>query len=168
MTLTVVRADTGGWIFSWSAGTPPYSIWLDGILLTKTTDLTYNFTTSGYDDVPPDLEVLDSTEDAGNELYSPYLLFQWRGIIDSLGYVVQKYISGEWVDQGTLTENGKGYYTWQTEAQDDGASLSYRVLAVAANGTSGSSINFQVTMVRNPIHPTVSLHISTSGNLVVS
>lgn len=167
-TPTVVLSSTGGWDFSWPAGTPPYQVWSDGVLLETTTEESYHCSLPGYEETPPDVEVVDSTEVAESSLYPPYLLLQWRGVQGAMGYSIQQYLDSEWADVGTLTESGRGYYSWSTPPQDDGDNLVYRVLAISLNGGLGVPIGFQVTMVRNPAHPAVTLEIESTGNLVVS
>lgn len=165
---TIVRAEDGGWDFSWSVGTPPYAIWLDGILLDTVEDEEYEFRLPNYDDVPPDLEILNDGEDSEGGEFPPYVYVQWRGLQNAAGYVVEELVDAVWVTRVTVQETGKGYYRWRSPAHEDEETIQYRVVAVDILGNAGTPIAFTIDIARNPAHPNVTVDIDSNGDVVVS
>lgn len=163
--LSVTRNAQGEWVFTWT-GNPLFEIWLDGYLLTTQASTTYTYTGGVYVDDAPPLEVIEVGVTAENFLYPPFVKLQWRGIQAADSYVVQLFDSG-WIDVGTITEDGRGYYTWDSQPEDDATLHSYRVLGVTVNAE-GTPIAYDIPLVRNPAPPDVDLEIDSNGDLVVS
>ncbi len=172
----VTRRADGGWHFTWDAegsADLPYAIWLDGVLLKQTSDNLYDFTQGGYEEVPPDIEIVNGASGtvAENYLYPPYVLLQWRGLLLAAGYVVERHTgssSDPWVTVGNILERGSGYYSWRSPALEDMEQVAYRVSALDFGGGVGAPITFHITVCRNPIHPDVDLDVSSAGDIVVS
>lgn len=165
---TVSRMNNGGWLFTWDPGTPPYSIWLDGLQLEDDlTDEEFEFNRPGYDSAPPDLEILNDGDASESEASPPFAFLQWRGITSISGYVVEQFIGAVWTRVQTITEQGRGYYSWRSRPLPDGVSTQFRVKALSLTGNAGAAIPFTMETVRNPAAPLVSLAV-VAGDLVVS
>lgn len=163
---TVARRTDGGWDFTWSGGTPPYAIWLDGELQETTTLPAWSSTLANYEDVPPDVEILSAGDDSQNEELPPYQLLQWRGNQNADVYLVSQFIDSAWVVVQTINEVGLGYYQWPSPPQPDGVLVQYRIQASDNQGNTGSPLSFSVEVCRNPIHPSTTATI-VAGNLVI-
>ena len=167
LTPTVTKIAAGGWRLAWSGGTPPYSLWVDGREVLTTSDTTADLELGGYELTPPDVEVLSSGEVGEQATHPPYARIQWRGNTGALGYRVQELVGTAWVDRGLLIEDGRGYYTWESEVLEDGSPASFRVHAIDPAGNEGSALTFQLDVIRNPATPAVGLEL-TGGDVVVS
>lgn len=165
---TIVKRVDGGWSFTWPEQGVDYHIWLDGELLETVTTPSYEFTFPDYD-VPPDLEIVPDGVLAENEQYPPYVILQWRGIVDEIvaAYIVEQFVGAAWVTQATVMETKEGYYSWQSPPLTDNTTELYRVSAVDVIGNAGTPIAFTFDVIRNPEHPEVTITI-TGGNVVVS
>lgn len=168
---SVALQKDGSWLFSWEAGTPPYQIWLNGVLIASPTTNSYVFALPGYETLPPDLEILNAGDFSDSENYPPFVLLQWRGVQGCAGYVVQQATglsANPWANVGWRREDRSGYYQWQSQALPDDAIAEFRVLPVDLAGNQGTEIDFTLTVVRTPPHPSVALSINSSGAIVVS
>lgn len=165
----VTRRDDGGWAFTWSPGTPPYAIWLDGLLIATVSTEAVDVLRPNYATAPPDIEVVDSASDsqAESELYPPYMLLQWRGVQNAAGYIVEKFNGSAWVAQNTIRETGQGYYSYRTAPLQDEEAAQFRVKAVDLRSNAGTPVTFSFEVVRNPAHPAVEVEI-VAGDVVVS
>jgi hypothetical protein len=159
--------EDGGWLFEWSPGTSPYSIWLDGGLLDTAETESYECRLPNYEDSPPDLEILSDGATAENSLYPPRYRLQWRGLQGAAAYVIERYEGSEWITKATIAETLKGSYSWLTPALEDEASEQWRVSASDIAGNVGTPITFTFTVVRNPGAPAVVFSIDSSGDVVV-
>jgi len=166
---TVIQNADGSWTFTWAAGTSPYQVWLDGVLLlSNITDLTYTYALAGYESTPPPIEILNDGDAIENSLYSPILLLQWRGLVNAKAYSIERYVSGVWVPSGTASENGSGYYQFQTPALTEASEAQWRVTAVDQYGNTGTPLTFTKVIVRNPAPPAVDISYSSTGDVVVT
>lgn len=161
---TIARLDSGGWRFTWSGGSAPYSIWLDGELIATTTTAAYDFERSGYETTPPPLEILGSGASSQGEAYPPFLELQWRGLQGAHGYLVEQWNGSAWAEKGVVDEDGSGHCYWTTQAQSDGSSAQFRVTAINRDGSGGAALSFTMSIVRNPAPPSVS--ITLAGGVV--
>lgn len=162
---TVTRNGDGSWGFTWSPGTPPYSVWLDGILLGTVSTEAYTAELPNYETVPPALEIVSTGSSAGNSLYPPRVILQWRGITTSAGYLVEQFVSSSWVQRVNVSESGRGYYDWLSGPQDDGSTGQFRVTAFDLRGNGGTPLAFSLIICRNPAPPAAT--IGYSGTHVV-
>ncbi len=168
---TVSQNTDGSWAFSWTAGTGPYQVWLDGLLIASPTVNSYTFRQPGYDTVPPELEILDAADTAENLLYPPYVLLQWRGIQGVSGYVIEIYTGASgapWQFVNTVKESRRGYYSWKSPPLVDDTVVQYRVSAIDLIGNQGPPIAFSIPVSCHPKAPSVSVTIDLSGDIVVS
>lgn len=166
---TPTRQEDGSWAFTWPAGTSPYSVWLDGIRVASgLTTESYQHSDPDYIDTPPPLEVLEDGDTAENYLYPPIVRLQWRGDQNAAGYIVEQYISDEWVRVAQVIEDRKGYYLWTSEALTDDAVHQFRVYAVSLQGGETTPISFGIEIARNPAPPSVSYSVDTAGDIVVA
>jgi hypothetical protein len=164
---TATRNEDGSWAFTWSAGTAPYSIWLDGRQLESSLATeAYTYDGGEYDETAPPIEILNDGETAENYTYPPRVRVQWRGLLGATTYIVQAN-EGGWVDLDEFTEDGSGYYQWESEALADATTHQHRVLALGEGGAEGTPIAFSVDLVRNPAPPSVVLDI-VAGDVQVA
>jgi hypothetical protein len=108
---------------------------------------------------------------AQNEMYSPRVTIQWRGIQRSDSYVVERLTgsgsSAVWEERRHINETGRGYYSFLSDPLEDAASHQFRVIALDYVGNESDPISFTMFMVRNPAPPVVSVSINSSGDLEV-
>ncbi len=165
---TVARNGDGSWTFTWAAGTTPYSIWLDGRLLTSSlTTESYTVSDTDYEDEAPPLEVLNSGDASENQTYPPRAVIQWRGLAGAAEYSVEK-LSGSWTELAQVEEDGSGYYRWESDPETDSTTVQYRVTAYSLSGASGTPLTFSIFFVRNPAPPSIAVSIDSSGDLAVA
>ena len=164
---TVVKQSDGSWLYTWTAGSPEYRIYLDGVLIDTTSAQEYEFYGAGYDNTPPPIEITSSGITAETELYRAVAVLQWRYVDGAFEYWVQKYTGGAWVQQSRIPEIGAGYYKFVTPIQDDCTETSWRVLAVDENGIEGDAVIFTFTLARNPDEPDITMSYD-SGTLTIA
>ena len=172
---TVEQLVDGSWFFTWPVSEPPYQLWLDGYLIATVDDEEYTFVSGAtdYEDVPPDIEIVDSASNAptpGNLKYPPFIRIQWRGTPAAYCYLIQHYEGSQWVTVHTrvIGSTDQGYYNFTSPALMDGVSHQYRVVPADILGNLGTPIAFTVALCRHPLHPTVEFSVSSAGNIVVS
>lgn len=165
---TVVRRDDGGWDFTWTPGTSPYSIWLDGRLKTTVIDEAYSFTDPGYEDSPPPLEIVSDGDVAENSLFPPFLTLQWQRVAAAEAYIIERYNGATWEEVGEVTQTSNTYLQWVSPALEDGTTVQYRVKAVDLRGNAGTPITFSIEVCRNPAPPEVTYTIDSNGDVLVT
>lgn len=171
ITPTVSRNADSSWHFTWTGGSAPWSIWLDGRLLETVTTPVYDFTMPGYPDEPPDLEILNQGVVGKNQLYPPFVIIQWRGVQGVLGYIVELYngsSASPWSRVADAMEVRKGYYQWTSQALADDTIPQYRVSTIDLNGNKGTPIVFTVHICCPPKHPEVVASVGSSGAITIS
>lgn len=163
------RNPDGSWSFTWPASTPPYSIWLDGVVLDEVDVEAFTFSDHKYVSAPPAIEVVDAVSSAQSQLYPPRVTIQWRGSKEAAGYVIEQWNGSSWVEQVAYNESGRGeYMSWTSFAQADGSTPQLRVRARDLRGNLGAPlVPIKITIARNPAPPAVSYAI-TAGAVVVS
>lgn len=165
---TVTRMDDSGWHFAWLPGVPPYQIYLDGILLDTVSDEEYSFSLPNYEEVPPELEILNAGDVSDGAKYPPYVNVQWRGLYNAINYTVEQYVDGNWEVEANVTENGSGYYHWQSPPLEDATTQQFRVTAQDLIGNQGTPVAFAIDVCRHPLAPRIVVGFSSSGDLVVA
>lgn len=164
---TIERDAGGGWLVTWSPGTAPYSVWLDGILLGTTDEEEYLIEDPDYDDVAPAVEVLNDGEVGESETYPPFVRLQWRGNQVAESYEVQQLVGVEWKQKAVVAEDGSGYYSWESLPLEDEAVEQFRVVASDVIGNEGTPVAFSIEVCRNPAPPIIAVAID-SGDVVIS
>lgn len=157
--LAVSRRPDGSWLFTWDAGTGPYSVWFEGRVLQDTTDTFYVAAIPHHETSPPGLEVLDVGEDSEEETYPPYVEIQWRALaVGAVAYIVQQWTGSEWINLTTIMHDPKrGYVSWRSGALVDGADYLFRVLAASLRSVTTTPIEVLITICRNPPPPPVQI-----------
>jgi len=165
---SVKRVSSRGYEYTWTGGTPPYRLVLDGVPYRENYALT-SIIVEGVDaEEPPVLEILDATETTSTtELFPPWYLLQWRGNTTAAQYRVEQYVDGVWVRRGTVRESGLGYYQYPTEAQAEVGTVQFRVIAVDSEGNDSEAAALSVFNIRHPNPPSVSMAYA-GGNVTVS
>ena len=168
-TITAITKVSGaGWQYTWTGGTAPYRLVKDGLPYRERYDLTdiiLNGTDTGE---PPVLEVLDATETQSvTELFPPYDLLQWRGNTVAVKYRVDQYVGAAWVELGIVKESGLGYYQYPTVVQADGATATYRVVAVDSEGNESDAAQLSRFTIRHPDPPRIAMTYA-AGNVTVA
>lgn len=173
----VTRTESGGWRLTWGPTIPPYfvgpySLWADNTFFaTLPTGLTtYDVLDPRWEERPPNFELQadEATSLPDSDLYPPYTRLTWRGDPDAVGYVVEEYVSGAWVQRSSLLESGQGYYWYDTPAREDGDTVQWRVVPVDFFDYAGDPVLLTVTVDRNPRPPSALLDLSMAGDVVVS
>lgn len=169
LTPAITRTEDGSWDLTWPVGTTPYSVYLDGELLTDSlTTEAYTVSDPRYVDDAPPVEIVSAGETAQSTSYPPKVVIQWRGLQAADGYEVQEWDGSAWVTVGTLEEVGAGYYTWESDALSDVTTHQHRVRAFSHAGQNGVAIAFDSFVVRTPPPPSVALSIDGSGDVAVA
>jgi len=167
MNLTITNTSEGVWTFSWDADSGvSYEVWLDGVLLTTTTDGEYICSYPGYISSPPPLEIVQSP--AESELFPPHLLLQWRRVANASAYKVEESVSGVWIQRRIIMDLGEEYFKFQTGPLEDGSTALWRVSALDTQGDAGTSVGFSVLICRNPPEPDVDMAYGSDGLLTIS
>lgn len=171
MSLTPTATRTGSYSvrYDW-AGTAPFDVWRDGVKILSGTDLTTCTvqTTDGTSNPLPAVEITDATdtEYAASLQYSPLVKFQWRGQADASYYVVEQYIDLAWTALAMIKENGSGYYSFQSQAQTDAATVDFRVIPYDARGYDGLPLTITHSVVCNPDPPPIGYSYSAGTGLL--
>ena len=155
------RVGPQAWKYTWS-GTSPYYVYFEGeTLFGQTTTLEeYIFEGSDYADMPPQIQVLDSTESATTpyvEQHPQKVTVQWRGSLNAEYYRVDQYVDSEWETYDHVPETKDGYYNITTDVLADSTTHTFRVVAVDDNGYDSEATSVSVFMVRHPDPPDVVL-----------
>lgn len=166
---TVTRTLEGTWLFTWTPGVPPYSIWLEGVeIATGLTTELFEEDASIFRDETPPLEILIAGDPPESRDFPPFVIIQWRGLQAADAYVVEQFINAAFVEVVNVMERATGYYDWMSDPLTDGATHLFRVIALNQVGTEGVPIPFTIDMARNPAPPSVAFDINSAGDLVVS
>lgn len=164
----VTKIGSVAWKFAWT-GTAPYTLVLRGKVIAEGLSDTSWTLQEGNSYRPPPLEVLDAndTDPAPSQVYPPWLALQWRGTSAAQYYRVDRRISGVWTAQPPLVqETGRGYYRWDTAAQDDDTAQIWRVVAVDRRGYESMVREVNWAVVRHPEPPNLSLSYDSGTNQI--
>lgn len=112
------------------------------------------------------LEILDKPC-LPNHAFPPRFTLNWLKVSSAFEYRVDRYVSGVWVEQDRIREDGQNSYTYVTEKLEDETQHQFRIVPVDANDIDGSALSFTKLMVRHPDVPTLSVIVS-SNHLIVS
>lgn len=156
--------------YTWS-GTAPYDVWVNGERVLEQTELeAYVIESYGVTPVYA-VEVIDADDvnAADSQRYSPRLRLQWRGQADAAVYLIERYEDAAWVTKQIARESGRGYYTFTTPAEADGATAHWRVLAEDERGYQSEVAALSHVVVCNPGPPDVAFSYDEgTGLLTVS
>jgi len=142
--------------YTWS-GTAPYDVWLRGQRMAFQTTATVFVVEHYGEDVAPWIEVLDATDtDPAESLAnSPRLRLQWRGQTDANLYLIQRWDGADWETKAMQREDGRGYFSHWTTAEQDGTTPQWRVIAQDVRGYESEMIAWEQLIVCNPTAPLV-------------
>lgn len=161
MPITYVnRKGPTSWEYTW-LGSPPYTVYLEGLLrlnaTTATTLIVQGQTTTASTKTPPAIELrdADSTGTAESVKYSPRMRIQWRGQADAALYQIQQYADSAWTTKQVIVESGSGYYNFTATPLVDGTTAQWRVVPQDSRGYEGAAITISQVMVCNPPPPDV-------------
>ena len=158
----VLHSGGSAWTYELS-GTAPYTILFQGqVLESAWPSDSYTISMIGYDNEPPALEVLDSTESLPSPVQQNpgFLTLQWRGRSDAFIYQPDYKVGIEWEMLPPVYESGRGYYTYTTPwlaARSHGAGgiEQFRVKIIDELGNEGGLIPFTIFVLRHPDPPEV-------------
>lgn len=171
--LTAHEDGLGGMVVSWEGDTEGalYYVYLDGILATETAETSWAFTPEAGSS--PVVDVLDDGglgegpigEPVGDGNLSSTLA--WWGVAGADYYLVEERTSGDWGSKAQIEEDGRGFYTWQSEPLEDGATYHWRITAMGTNGNLGVAARVCRRVIRRPDAPRVE-YAYASGDITVS
>ncbi len=148
---SVTQIQPGRWSYE-LAGTPPWRVYLYGLLHTTTSESPVEIVSV----TEPAVEVLDSTDAyaPSSVLHPPHAVIQWRST-GAVAYRVERWTGSAWVHEGIAPDNGEPYCRYDTPALPDGQTVLYRVVAV--DEMFGESISREVAVlaVRHPDPPSL-------------
>lgn len=102
----------------------------------------------------PFFEVLDKACSIPSIAFSGHLILQWYGI-GNKQYRVEKYNGASWDIQETITDDGRGYFSWRSLWLADVTIHTYRVMPVSTAGNDGTALSLICLVVRHPDSPNV-------------
>ena len=149
---TITQVNTEKWQFDWSES-DTWNVYLDGILLSTTTDNTYTIEQTGASAISPALEVMSSSSVADNVKYPPRIVLQWQKSDNTQTYNVQEYVSSAWKTRQRIRNKGSRYFSFQTFAMTDVTSNQWRVIPVNKFAVEGTPLLLTTFLVRNPAPP---------------
>lgn len=158
MAVTILERRSVGptaWRLTWeSDATPPvvYRIYIDGILVSKTTQTYRTFEMSLGDQLQ--VEIRDD-DTAPIYAYPGKLLLTWEPVSGADKYNIQEYSGSAWTLRGVVQSSGKTYYSFYTPTLADCETHQWRILPIGADGAEGTAKTFSVFMVRRPDPPTI-------------
>ncbi len=159
------------WRYDYS-GTAPFRVYIDGQLwggMSRTE--TFIIVQGDSDNEPVPIEVIDSTEnesDVQQVKYPQRAILQWRSAEDTDFYLVERFVSGEWVVQRTIHSHPDAtYHRYESDQLADVTTHQFRITAVNSSGDQGEPIPFDVLTVRNPPPPEIAVALA-GGTITVS
>ena len=154
MTVTMnppVRTSFRTLLFTFSSdlgGTPDLYIYEFGVLMRVTKETSYETTVlPGRSKV---VEILDSASEVPMRVARGTFLLGWDAVSSAKEYRVEEKVSSVWTLRGTVPEDGRGFYRFETGWLADVVVHEFRVIAVGSNGDLGTAREYTALMVRNP------------------
>jgi hypothetical protein len=132
-------------------GTPEYYLYVDGILVERTTRPWKQITLTPGEQVQ--FEVLDDGATLPQAAHPGRLTLAWYADPDAPAerYRLDEYTDGEWVaGQVAIPAVGQTYFRMVTRYLEDNTTHQLRVVPVASNGEEGTPWLVTVKMVRRP------------------
>jgi hypothetical protein len=167
---SIVQNSNKSWTFTWAdAGVASYRVVLDGILLAVPVELSYTTELFGYEDYPPELEVVKVGELALSEQYSPYVYLQWY-YEPCVCFVVKQLVGASWVQVARIMNNEALWvYTWRTRKLTDDTDYQFRIYAVDMLGNESVPRQWKFHSECPPKFDQNSIAVTYSGgNVIVS
>lgn len=151
-----VQAET--WRFEWT-GTAPFRIHRNGLLEETTDNLNKTIEFPDDSEEPPALEVLDANDTATPENFKNpvFARIQWRSVPNTDLYFVQQKVGTSFLSRQSFTDNGEGYFKFDSEPLVDEANTDFRVIAVDKTGNQSAVVDFDTFIVRNPDPPKITI-----------
>lgn len=171
--LTVQADGLGGVAVAWDGDTAGaiYSIYLDGVLAAETAETSWAFSLE-----PGSSPVVDVLDDGGlgeGPIGTPVgdaaltSTIGWWGVDGADYYRVEERTTGEWETKIEIDEDGRGFYSWQSDALEDGATYHWRITAMGTNGNLGVAAEACRLVMRRPDAPRVE-YAYADGDITVS
>lgn len=156
------QTSSGNWRvdYSSSLSDPTFFIYRDGILVNTTNQTYFSFLVKGGDS--PVIEIKDSATDIPKEGFPGRLILTWFSTPATSHYRIEEFVNAVWTFRQNVSEDGRGYYKWQTRFLEDEASHQFRIIPVGTNENDGTIESFVVLMVRHPDVPDVNYTYSDS------
>lgn len=170
----IEKQSDGSWKYTWDASSGvSYEVWFNGILQDVVEDGEYiciitDYEGVSYDDVPPPLEVIPTTDEPESETYPPFIIMQWKGIEGAAHYQIEEFDGSDSTIRATQAEVGLWYYKFQTHSLEDDEEADWDVTVLDETGTGGTPLDFTKLVVRNPEPPDVDIEYSSSGEVTIS
>jgi hypothetical protein len=161
--------DEIAWLIKWSsnAATPvTFRVYSEGRLLTPNGLVSSNgrghWTLVVMPGEYPFFEVLDKACSIPSIAFSGHLDLQWYGT-GNKQYRVEKYNGASRDIQETITDDGRGYFTWGSEWLADVTTHTYRIVPVSTASNDGTALSLICPMVRHPDSPSVAVTYNGAG-----
>lgn len=152
---SVTRNQPGVWTYALS-GTPPFRVYLNGILHSSTSEESISIPSIEE----PVVEVLDSTDEGEPEsrLHPSFGVIQWRNT-GAAAYRIEKLEGSTWVQADIVGGSREPYLRYDTPVLPDGQTTRYRVSAVDEMMTLSTPRLVEIETVRHPDSPSVSFAV---------
>ena len=158
----ITKKSDGSWEYTWEdLGDGPWRVVLLGTTLDKVSTPTYNYVFNGYGTYPPPLEIVPAAELADSERYNTRVRFQWYRVSGAVAYLVERYVSGAWVQYKELDgQNEQWVYEYRTEVVANGTEVRARVKALDFLENESTPLEFEKTVVCPPRPPDGEVSVS--------
>lgn len=138
---------------------PVFYVYRDGRLIGSTTDGRYEVDVQpGSAPVFTVRESENFDEESEPAGYPATALLTWYAVSGAARYRVQQEIppgDDEWSTLATVPDDGRGYFTWESDVLADVTTHRFRVTPLTAGDVPGTDVQLAVLMVRHPDPPLV-------------
>lgn len=138
---------------------PTFLVYRDGRLVGSTQDQRWEI------DVQPGAAPVFAVRESENfdaepepPAYPATALVTWYAVAGAAAYRVQQEIpagADQWVTLATVPDDGRGYFTWESDVLADVTTHRFRVTPLTAGDALGTDAQLAVLMVRHPDPPLV-------------
>lgn len=159
MAVTINQTDQTGpttWKVTFSSdlgGTPVFSLYQNGVLITTTTATEWTFTVA--DLTSSIIEIFDDATSPAT-YYPGRMTLAWDAPPEATDYyLIEQKVASVWTERARIYDRGESYFSWNTLYLDDVTTHEFRVSPIGANGVTGQIRLFTALMVRYPDIPNV-------------
>lgn len=135
---------------TWSGGTAPYRVFVDGALTLTTADTACTLIVAAGDLI----EVRDATESDPVSRPARARIY-WRSVVGAEQYRVYEYVDSAWTLRATVTDDGRGHFNWTSRRLEDATTHNFKVTALDSigNESTGDAISLYLVRVPDPPEP---------------
>ncbi len=165
---TLISLQPTVWKLSWTSDQvdPTFFVYRDGLLWDTLTNTEITFFVDPSQ--TPVFDVFDSINDSPGLAFPGQAVLNWDATPDTKEYRVEEFIAAVWELQKIITDEGQGYFRFQSRWLEDVTSHQFRVIAVGNNANLSTAKLLTVFMVRNPDPPRTTFAYDGAGPKTVT